>query len=233
MSDRTPGTVVDLLSRDPPWRFILKAIEIYKQNELSKEGVIVEIGCSRGKINYPLFENSPERDLDLDGHSTSYFASIGDLFYSVDIEISHLEIAKSDAERLFPNNQNCRFRCEDGISFLRGFNIPISFLMLDAWDLNLKNSAEAHLEALKAAMPKMSKKSIILIDDTDVDFDGKQFIWADYGGLLHEKRIDGIDVYRNSWAGKGKLAIPYALENGYNEIILGSNRQTLLVRGYM
>jgi len=212
-SVRTVGLQADMLSRDPPYHSLLKTIDIFKTNKLGEEGVIVEIGCNRSPLSYSLYEESEKRNLDLDGHSTAYLLDTGTDFTSVDINESHCNIARRDLQKLFPERKNWRLLCMDGIEYLRNVSMPISFLFLDAWDLDSVDSAQQHLEALKAALPKMSAKSLVLIDDTDLDFipEKKHFVWA------------------CGTSGKGRLAIPYALEAGYH--VVYSGRQTLLARG--
>jgi hypothetical protein len=70
-----------------------------------------------------------------------------------------------------------------------------------------------HLEAFKIAEPKLAKKSVILIDDTDV-------------GYSLEK---GFHNDEESLGGKGKLLIPYLLEKeNYKMIFKG--RQTCFLK---
>lgn len=212
-SERIVGLQADMLSRDPPYSSLLNTIEIFKKNELDKEGAIVEIGCNRSPLTYSLYEPSPNRSLDLDGHSTAYLLDTGVDFTSVDINERHCDVARRDLQKLFPDRKNWRILCMDGIEYLRNVSMPISFLFLDAWDLDASDSAEQHLNALKAALPKMTTRSLILIDDTDLDYvsEKKHFVWA------------------CGTSGKGAQAIPYAVESGYH--IVYSGRQTLLARG--
>jgi len=89
----------------------------------------------------------------------------------------------------------------DGQKFLRAFDGTIDLLYLDAWDYDtVPDSAEQHLAAYKLAWPKMRATSLILIDDTD--------------------HTDG---------GKGKLAVPQAVEDGWKAVFVA--KQTLLARG--
>jgi len=69
--------------------------------------------------------------------------------------------------------------------------------------------AERHLDAYNAALPHLSDNHLILIDDTDVDYINGECQF-----------IDG------AMAGKGRLLIPYLLNNGYKMEFGG--RQTLL-----
>ena len=80
----------------------------------------------------------------------------------------------------------------DGIDFLKNFPKKIDLLYLDAWDVAPGFYAENHLQAYLHAKDKLHEKSLILIDDTDVD--------------------EG---------GKGKWVVPKAIEDGYRVIFNG------------
>lgn len=86
----------------------------------------------------------------------------------------------------------------DGLEYLKNFDKKIDLLFLDAWDVhNGSPYAEKHYEAYLIAKEKLSDKHIISIDDTDI-----------------------------ANGGKGKILIPYLLNNGYNIIVKG--RQTIM-----
>jgi hypothetical protein len=90
--------------------------------------------------------------------------------------------------------------CGDGIDFLRNFRETIGLLYLDGWDaLPGTDYAEKHLFAYREASARLAETSMILIDDTDL--------------LM---------------GGKGKLAIPAAIRDGYELMLIG--RQTMLLR---
>jgi hypothetical protein len=95
---------------------------------------------------------------------------------------------------------NVTVLCGDGIRFLEKFEQPIGLLYLDGWDvIPGTDYAEKHLAAYQAARPKLAAASMILIDDTDL--------------LM---------------GGKGKLAVPAAIRDGYQPVLYG--RQTMLLR---
>lgn len=194
--------MIDLSKRDKPAKSIRETLFIYTIAELYREGKIVEIGCVRRPLNHSLQDDS--QDCCLDGHSTAFWAESEFDFVSVDIHPGHCAIAKQFA----PNN----VICQDGIKFLQEFTGSISLLFLDAWDADLPESADRHLEAMAIALPKMAQHSLILIDDTDVEYD--------FTNKCFNAPI--------GFGGKGKLAIPFALENGYDIVFQG--RQTLLER---
>jgi len=95
---------------------------------------------------------------------------------------------------------NVQVSCGDGVEFLQNFKGTIDLLYLDAWDaVEGIPYAERHLEAYQAAREKLSPSSIVLIDDTDIAF-----------------------------GGKGRLAVPVIIRDGF-DLLLGG-RQTMLLR---
>jgi len=100
----------------------------------------------------------------------------------------------------------------DGIKFLKEFKGVIDLLFLDAWDIGVNNYAENHLEAYKAAEPKLNKRHIILIDDTDINHTAER----------------GFHNDEDSMGGKGSVVIPYLIKNGYTVVFKG--RQTCLIK---
>ncbi len=109
--------------------------------------------------------------------------------YSVDISASNTKMTKEICKEF----KNLTAVTEDGVKFLKSFNKSIDLLFLDAWDaVPGTRYAESHLEAYLAAKPKLHDKSLILIDDTDIDN-----------------------------GGKGRLVIPQAIKDGYKIIFSG------------
>lgn len=196
--------MIDLLKRDPPGPYIQKAIKIYR--EIGSPGSVVELGTMRGRLKHPLLETHHE--CCLDGHSTMHFAKEGfEDFWSVDIDPEHVQISKQNVNGW---SDWRKIVCMDGIKFIKEFPGKIGFLFLDAWDADLPNTADKHAEALFAALPKMTEHSLVLIDDTDVEYDPVHNCFNEPVG----------------WGGKGKTAIPLAIANGYEVVFSG--RQTLL-----
>ena len=77
----------------------------------------------------------------------------------------------------------------DSANFLQNFDQPIDFLYLDSWDYSETDPSPAQhhcLREIKAAYDKLTKNSIVMIDDCNIP-----------GG------------------GKGKLAIEWLLERGW------------------
>ena len=201
------GDPFDPNKRDFPADYIKKTLDEYFYSiPYPKGNVIVEIGTMRMPLNHPLEEINIE--CCQDGHSTAWWAQTGKEVYSVDIDPAAIQNCVETLDKL--GHQNVHVLNRDGIQFLKDFNKPIDLLFLDAWDVDLPNSCEKHLEAYEVAKSKLHKYSLILIDDTDVE------------------RTDKGIVFANGLSGKGKLVIPKALDEGW-EIVL-SGRQTLLSR---
>jgi hypothetical protein len=167
-------------------------------------GKIVEIGTCRMPLLHLLEELN--RDCCLDGHSTAYWTK-DHLTVSVDVDRQAIENVQTICKALAQEKNLVTFNM-DGIEYLKRRNEPIDLLFLDAWDVNLPESAERHLEAFQAAEHLLDFQSLVFIDDTDVDCVDGDLVWA-----------DGI-------SGKGKLVIPYAIEKGWHVVFSG--RQTLL-----
>jgi len=187
--------------RDKPYNYILKTIEELKN---INGRLIVEIGFNRRPLTHPITQIMTCCN---DGHSSIMWASTGLEFYTIDISKDAYNITKNEMEKR--GYSNATVLNGDGIKFLKEFSKVIDLLYLDAWDVGVDGYAESHLEAYKTSKDKLADKHLILIDDTDADFvDGK---------------LEFIDGFK---AGKGRLLIPYLLENGYTVILEG--RQTLL-----
>lgn len=174
---------------------------------------IIEIGSIR----------QPEQ-LDSGESSTHYFDHMakqrGLHFFSVDFSKSSFGLSQAVVgDRAFHS---------DGVAFVRSFKGPIGLLYLDNFDIvyndkhreslmrrvgtsyeenneviTNQRSAEVHLEQIKEALPKMTKHCYVCVDDTMVRDGG--------------------------WWGKGALAVPFLLEQGF-EIIKQSEDGVLLAR---
>jgi len=204
--------MVEMNKRDIPIPYMLRAIEMLGEIKKRKEFAIdiLEIGCMRGEFSHDIFK---ERCFGCcDGHSSYLFAQTGWDVISVDINAAHVAIAEASC-CLF---KNIKFIIKDGLDFARelsGANPPqtIGLLYLDAWDLEIPDTAEKHLEFYKIIKAGLNKDCLILIDDTD--------LWYD-----RENREYVNDELCES--GKGKLLVPELLRDGYEVVFKG--RQTLL-----
>jgi len=90
---------------------------------------------------------------------------------------------------------------------LQNFDKPIDLLFLDSYDYcgdeeNIRKCHQHSVNEIKAAWDKLKEKCFVLIDD----------------------------VFNSQWDGKGKLSIPYLIDNGF-EVVYYTDSQVLLKRG--
>jgi hypothetical protein len=111
--------------------------------------------------------------------------------HSVDINGTHCEFARNWCT---PWRHCLSVHQTDSIDFIRGFGQPIDILYLDSMDTDQPEHAQHCLAELQAAMSYLQPKSQILIDDT---------------------------AWTGAWKGKGALAVPWALENGWRIKLAG------------
>lgn len=131
-----------------------KAIAAFQERDGK---VIVEIGSIHDR-------NSRETD----GHSTLRWPLAADI-WSVDNDPKAVCLTRALAvDRPFVF---CVLA--DAIVFLHSFPGKIDLLYLDGPHPDIGNGREWHLGAYRAARMKMSKHSVILVDDTDVERFGK------------------------------------------------------------
>lgn len=191
--------------RKRPYTFLNKALGLLTV----KEPIIVEIGSMRKPCEHPLDEYNHE--CCNDGHSSLLLARSAKEFHTIDIDIECSKLTLKELKKYNLNKQSNVYN-GDGIKFLKEFTSKIDFLYLDAWDVELPNHAEKHLEAFEVAENKLNDDAIILIDDTDI-------------GFTFEK---GFHNDEESLGGKGKLLIPFLLEKKYELLFKG--RQTCFIK---
>ncbi len=182
------------LKRDRPKPYILKTLELF---QAAGGKNIVEIGTSSSRMFHRIDEDSGSwgEHCCNSGHSTMHFAMSGAKdFWTVDINAATTASAKKNiSESEYTKDcHNVHFVTQDGLEFLKNFDRPIDLLYLDGWDVAPGFYAEQHLMAYLYAKDKLHDKSLILIDDTDVDN-----------------------------GGKGKWVVPKALEDGYRVLFAG------------
>jgi hypothetical protein len=183
---------IDWDARKKPYPLLTKAIEIF--NSIDGK-TVVEVGSMRTPIEGDVY--SFDLQSSMEGHSSLLFAMSSQEFHTVDIDMKVSKIAYKILKKL--NTKNWNVYNGDGIKFLKDFKSQIDLLFLDAWDVGTPNYAENHLKVYEAAKPNLSKQHIILIDDTDI-------------GQTPER---GMHIDEECMGGKGKILIPYLLENGY------------------
>ncbi|MDP1880592.1 MAG: class I SAM-dependent methyltransferase [Parachlamydiaceae bacterium] len=142
---------------------------------------LVAINLLEEKNTKVLIETGTARDGDAnffgDGGSTIIFGDWAKQnkgkFYSVDIDPEAVTNAQK-ATKVYGNNVDVV--CANAIEFLANFNQPIDFLYLDSFDFEYERpwlSQEHHLFEIEAALPKLHKNSIVMIDDCGLAFGGK------------------------------------------------------------
>ena len=186
--------------RDKPKKFIEKAVELFTQR---KGKVIIEIGNMRMRMKHPIEEDTHE--CCCDGHSSVFFARTGQEFYSIDNNHNACDIT-TEYVKDWPKT---RVLCKDGLKFLRNFGKKIDLLFLDGLDVDQEGCAQWHLECYKIANRVLKRNSLLMIDDTDVQF------------IDNELRPTLIP-----YGGKGELVVPHAINEGWDVVLSG--RCTLL-----
>lgn len=141
-----------------------------------------------------------------DGWSTlnwEYYAKkTNSKVYVVDIDQNHL----NKSFEIVPQSEFVYYTKDDSINYLNNFDKKIDLLFLDSYDYygdeeNIKKCHNHSLNEIKAAWDKLNDECFILIDD----------------------------VFNNSWDGKGKLSIPFLLNNGF-KLVYFIDSQVLLKR---
>jgi hypothetical protein len=141
-----------------------------------------------------------------DGWSTlnwEYYAKkTNSVVYVVDINQNNL----GESKKIVPESEFVKYFLDESVNFLKNFDKKIDLLFLDSYDYsgdeeNIKKCHNHSLNELFNAWDKLNQKCFVLIDD----------------------------VFNDSWDGKGKLSIPYLLENGF-ELVYFMDSQALLKR---
>ena len=118
----------------------------------------------------------------------------------VDIDENHLRKSKE----VVPPSDNIIYTKDDSINYLKHFPEKIDLLFLDSYDYcgdeeNIRKCHEHSLNEVLAAWDKLNEQCFVLIDD----------------------------VFNDNWDGKGKLSIPYLIENGF-KLVYYADSQVLL-----
>ena len=129
----------------------------------------------------------------------AYLHQRGGNLIAVDISPQNCQFARTWTEVF---GGTVEVRQLDSVAFLQQHSSPIDVLYLDSLDTTEAGHAEHALRETEAALPKLHQQSLIVFDDTP---------WN--GG---------------AWVGKGALAVPHLLRNGWK--ILYAGYQVLLAR---
>lgn len=131
-----------------------------------------------------------------DGWSTlnwDYYAKkTNSKVYVVDINEGHLNQSK----KIVPPSEFVEYNQDDSVHYLETFDKKIDLLFVDSYDYcgddeNIKKCHNHSLNEIIAAWDKLNEHCFVLLDDVFSDV---------------------------SWDGKGKLSIPYLLENGFEKV---------------
>lgn len=165
------------MERPYPGRWLNAARWLFVHRKLHR---IVEAGSMR----YPLGHHYSEHE----GQSTLLWSQLDAEVYSIDVNPA----ASENTRNIVGPSGRVTVLNEDALEVLRRFTLPIDLLYLDAWDLGSPQFQERHLEAYQLARKHLHADSIVLIDDTDVEAEGK-----------------------------GALVIPAAERDGYRRLLHG------------
>lgn len=165
--------------------FKVALVSIYERYGFSPIN-IVETGTIR---------NANESARMSDGWGTinwKYWASeTNSKVWTCDIDPNAIEICKTITE----NDKNITYVVDDSVNFLSNFKETIHFLYLDSFDTGtpeqIVGACNHQLKEVKAAIDKLDKKALILLDDV-------HGIFPDFKG------------------GKAELSLKYLLENGWD-----------------
>jgi hypothetical protein len=196
--------MIDQGKRDRPYRFIMEAISLVKNNGGYR---VLEIGSARQPLSHGIDDQS--HLCCNDGHSTALFAASGLELDTVDINPNVNRISQDIINRY--SISSCTATCCDGIDFIKKYDKRVDLLYLDAWDVDMPDSPEKHLEAYEYSKRILKDNCLILIDDTDID-------------LINGELFPAISMP----GGKGRQITKKAVEEGFKIIFTG--RQTLLQR---
>jgi hypothetical protein len=141
-----------------------------------------------------------------DGWSTFnwefYAKQTGSTVYVVYINAEHIK----RSQEIVPESEFVKYTLSDSVEYLQNFDKKIDLLFLDSFDYcgdeeNVRACHNHSLNETLAAWDKLNDHCFILIDD----------------------------VFNTAWDGKGKLTIPYLLENGFS-LEYFTDQQALLRR---
>ena len=164
-----------------------KALDLFLQNGGS---TIVETGTLRNS------------DTDAEGHSTlvlGEFCKIhGKRMWTVDIDPKNIEVARQATGDF---KEYITYCVSDSVEFLKSFDQKIDLLYLDSMDCNPEGDAtlsQTHNpNELKAAWDKLSRKAIILIDDSNHKNGGKSLLSKRF--LAENGCVSILDEYQTLW----------------------------------
>ncbi|ARG96664.1 class I SAM-dependent methyltransferase [Legionella micdadei] len=131
------------------------------------------------------------------GHSTIKFAEYCSMYgghlYSIDVDSQAIKHAIENTKNY---HSWISFHEMDSVEFLQQFENPINFLYLDGLDSLPGDEEKAslkQLEEIKTALPKLTERAIVLLDDADLFNQGKTKYSSQY---LED---NGFSLYVNNY----------------------------------
>lgn len=167
------------------------ALSIFLQTDVKN---IVETGCQRGKDDFGAGCSSL-----IFAELLSIFPEKGELF-SVDISERNLNICHQCIQH---TGNKYNLFCGDSVSFLNGFSSEIGLLYLDSMDYEIYQQKESQIHQLNEIMavyPKLSKDSVILLDDNMFENGGKTLLTKDFLAKNNWKCV--LDNHQSLWIRK-------------------------------
>jgi hypothetical protein len=128
----------------------------------------------------------------------AYLQPLGGTLHSVDVNPESCRFAREWTAVFEPT---VHVHCSRGENWIRNFDGRIDVLFLDSADTDVPGHEDVCFSEFQAAQSKLHERSLVLIDDTP---------------------------FAGEWHGKGRRAIPWALDNGWR--ILAAGYQVLLSR---
>ncbi len=154
--------------------------------------VLVETGTARNGLN----------NTKSDGASTIVFAAWaaqnGAFLYSVDHDLQAIAMAKKEILKM-ELEDSVEFVNADSLPFLANFEQKIDFLYMDSFDYDKRDKTQQrlsqahHLREFQAVKSKLHDNSLVLIDDCKLAGGGKGKLAIEY---MREK---GWDITINSY----------------------------------
>ncbi len=125
----------------------------------------VETGCARGKVKFIFFSKINWKD----GMSTMIFS---DFVKQANGKLTTCDISKKNIDNakkfVKANSDFVKFVVDDSLNFLSKFEKQIDFLYLDSLDGQFAESSNHQLKEIEAAISKLNKNSLVLLDDKGV-----------------------------------------------------------------
>jgi predicted O-methyltransferase YrrM len=140
-----------------------------------------------------------------DGYSTYLFgefvSTYGGHLWTCDIDPQVIAIAQHETNAF---RAQITYVCADSLEFLNAFEGTIDLLYLDSLDcLKVGDTSQAqhhNLQELQSALPKLSRRAVVLLDDNNFPNGGKTRLSKHY--LLQHGWLCLLDLKQSLWTRK-------------------------------